>query len=427
MKILFKNARILKMDDTPIFMGHLLVENDLIKEISSTPINEEGVDIIKECRGNLLMPGFKNAHAHSAMSFLRSKTDGLKLQDWLFNVVIPREEEFIKDDVYHFAKVAILEYLSGGITACFDQYYTPLETAKAAKEMGFRIVLLGTYNDSYQKVVDVYHQINDEKDSLVSYCLGIHAEYTLQEHELPMMKKLIDELHSPFFVHIAETEKEVKECYERRGCSPVEFFIKEGLYDFGGGGYHCIYFSKKDMELYKDKGLYVVSCPGSNSKLASGIPPILEYLKMGIPVALGTDGPASNNCLDMFKEMSLTFSLQNLANHNPACLSSYEILKMATVNAARAMGLKNADILEKNKKADIIMIDLSRPSMQPINDIITNIVYSGNKDVIKMTMINGRILYEDYKFNLDEDIETIYQNASKAKDDLEKRYLSKKH
>ena len=425
MKILFKNARILKMDDTPIFFGNLLVEDSLIKEISLNPIKEEGIDIVKDCEGNLLMPGFKNAHAHSAMSFLRSKTDGLQLQDWLFNVVIPREDEFIENDVYHFAKVSILEYLSGGITACFDQYYTPLETAKAAKEMGFRIVLLGTYNDSYQKVLDVYHSINDEKDSLVTYCLGIHAEYTLQEHELPMMKKLIKELGSRFFVHISETEKEVKECYQRRGCSPVEFFVKEGLYDNGGGGYHCVHFSNEDMKIYKEKGLYVISCPGSNSKLASGIPPITKYLELGIPVALGTDGPASNNCLDMFKEMSLTFSLQNLVNHNPASISSYDILKMATVNGAKAMGLDNCDILDINKKADIIMIDLKRPSMQPLNDIVTNIVYSGAKDIIKMTMINGRILYEDNKFYVGEDINTIYQKATKAKDKLEERYLKK--
>ncbi len=426
MKILLKNARILSMEDSDIVFGDILIENNRIKKISEKPLKEK-VNIIRDCHGNLLMPGFKNAHAHSAMTFLRSKSDGLKLHDWLFDVVFPREKELKEEDVYHFAKVAYLEYIRNGITACFDQYYFPHMSAKAAEEMGMRVVLLGTYNGSYEKVLSTYHYFNDKKDSLITYCLGVHAEYTTGDIELEMMKKAVKELKAPFYAHISETKDEVDNCYKARGCSPVKFFADAGLFDYGGGGYHCIYFNEEDIKIFKDKKLNAVSCPGSNTKLSSGIPPITDYLEAGINVALGTDGPASNNCLDMFKEMALTFSLQNLRTKNPNCLASFDILKMATCNAARAMGLNECDVLKENKLADIIEIDLSSPNMQPLNDIITNIVYSGNPSNISMTMINGKILFDKGEFFLDESIDDIFNNCQKATDELEKRYLSHLH
>ena len=422
MKTLLKNARILKMDDTPIFIGDILIEDSRITKIAPS-INEEA-DIVRDCHKNVIMPGFKNAHSHNAMTFLRSKTDGSNLQDWLFKTVLPREELLTPENVYHFAKVAFLECISGGITACFDQYYFRLMTAKAAEEMGFRLVLMGVYNTSYEALVEEFHQYNDKEDSLVSFLLGIHAEYTVTEDELKQMVTAVHDLKVPFYSHISETKKEVEECIARRGMGPVEFFNSLGLFDYGGGGYHCVYFSDKEAQIFKEKNLSVVSCPGSNTKLSSGVIPLVKYHKMGINVALGTDGPASNNCLNMFKEMALTFSLQNLNTGNPACLKSYDILKMATVNGAKAMGLKDCDILEVGKKADLIEIDLSRPNMQPLNDIVTNIVYSGSKDIIKMTMINGKILYEDGKFFINEDIKKIYDDCQRDSEDLEARYLA---
>ena len=422
MRTLLKNARVLKMTGENVFFSNIVVENDRVSYIGNDYEKYGPFDIVRDCKGNVLMPGFKNAHTHSAMTFLRSKTDNLKLQDWLFGVVLPREEKFRKNDVYELAKLAFLEYLTSGITACFDQYYSPLETAKAAEEMGMRVVLLGTYNkdfDIVQKLCDIYHHFND-KDGLVKYCLGVHAEYTLGDGELEKVLEVSHILKCPFYAHISETEKEVKECYERRGMSPVAYFEKMGAYDYGGGGYHCCYFSDDDIEIFKRHNCTVVTCPGSNSKLASGIAPISKYLEKGLNVAIGTDGPASNNSLDMFKEMTLLYSLQKLSLNDASALSGYEILKMATVNGAKAMGLNDADVLEVGKKADIIEIDLSRPNMQPINNIIDNIVYSGSKDNIKMTMINGRILYKDGKFFTKERPSTIYRKCQKIGDRIDK-------
>lgn len=428
MKTLLKNARILKMTDNQLIIGNLVIEDDRIAYIGVDSDKFAPFDKVYDCKRNVIMPGFKNAHTHSAMTFLRSKTDDTSLQDWLFDNVVPRENFLRPNDVYEMSKLAFLEYLTSGITACFDQYYFPLSTAQAAEDMGMRVVLLGTYNkdfDLVKKLCDIYHSFND-KDGLVKYCLGVHAEYTLGEGELEKVVEACHLLKAPFYAHICETEKEVKECYERRGMSPVAYFEKMGAYDYGGGGYHCIYFDDHDIEIYKKHNCSVVTCPGSNTKLASGIAPISKYLEKGLNVAVGTDGPASNNSLDMFKEMTLVYALQKVSLKDPTAVPAFELLKMATVNGARAMGLYDSDVLEVGKKADLIEIDLSRPNMQPLNNIINNIVYSGSKENIKMTMINGQVLYRNGKFYTKEKPSSIYKKCTKIGNRIEKQFLGKK-
>jgi len=188
--------------------------------------------------------------------------------------------------------------------------------------------------------------------------------------------------------------------------------IKNLIFDYGGGGYHCVYFSDEDIEIFKKHDLTVVTNPGSNTKLASGIAPISRYLNEGIRVAIGTDGPSSNNCLDMFREMFLVTGLAKLHDMDAAAVVPTEVLKMATVNASHCMGLDDCDVLAAGKKADIIMIDLDQPNMQPLNNIVDNIVYSGSKTNIKMTMCDGKILYEDGVFNAGVDPEKIYAKAN---------------
>ena len=414
MKTLLKNARILKMDDTPIFMGNIVIENKDIIYIGDDYDKYGPFDVAHDCLGNILMPGFKNAHTHNAMTFVSSKTDDLALHDWLFKAIFPREQLLREDDVYHLSKVAFLEMLTSGITACFDQYYFPLSTAKAAEEIGFKVLLLGTYNNlyGYNELKKLYLDINGNTDSVVRYCFGIHAEYTVSEQEADVMSKLIHDLKAPFYSHISETAAEVKDCYEKREISPVQYFESKGLFDYGGGGYHCIYFDDEDIEIFKKHKLNIVTCPGSNTKLSSGIAPLYKYKEAGLNIAIGTDGPASNNCLDFFKEMTLVTGLQKLITKDPTAFPAYEVLKMATVNGAIAMNMTDADILEVGKKADIIEIDLNRPNMQPHNNLVNNIVYSGSKDNIKMTMINGKILYLDREFYINQDVEEIYKKCS---------------
>ena len=411
MRILFKNARILTMVDDKIINGDLVVVNNRIAYIGNDIDAFAPFDRIIECHNNVLMPGFKNAHAHSAMVFLKNIPQNVNLQEWLFNYVFPREAKLRPTDIYYLNKLAYLEYLKGGITACFDHYFFPLEGAKAAKEVGMRTLLLATCDPGKTSVADLennYHFFNDEKEGLVTYTAGFHAEYTADDTLLKETKQAINTLKCPFFTHISETKKEVEECFLRHQKTPLKFLYEEGLFKYGGGGFHCVHLTDEEVKICKENHISIISCPGSNQKLGSGVAPLTKFLENNINIALGTDGPASNDGLDMFREMQLVVSLQNDA------IAPFEILKMATVNAARAIGMFDSDVLAVNKYADIIMLDVPSDG-----DVVSNIVYRGHMENVKMTMINGQILYENGEYHLKESVESIKQNAEEISRRLE--------
>ena len=202
------------------------------------------------------------------------------------------------------------------------------------------------------------------------------------------------------------------ECVQRHGTTPAAYLDSLGLFEHGGGGYHCIWFTDEEIELFRRKGLTAVTNPGSNTKLASGIANTTAFLKHGVNLAIGTDGPASNNCLDMFREMFLVTGLGKLHDRDASAVPAEEVLKMAVTGGAKAMGLTDCDCLAEGKKADLIMIDLNQPNMQPINNPRKNLVYSGSKQNVKMTMINGKILYEDQKFFIGVEPKEVYKKAN---------------
>ncbi len=419
MKIRFVNARILSMkENDDIYFGELHVINNKISYVGPQIDCNEIFDRVIDCKGNLLMPGFKNAHTHSAMTFLRSYADDLSLHDWLFNKVFPAEEKLTSDDIYHLAKLAILEYLTSGITANFDMYMQPASLAKAAIDTGFRTVILGCVNnftESVQIMRENFEKLNG-LNSRVTYRLGFHAEYTTDYSILVELSKLANELKEPVYTHSSETIDEVNGCIERHSMTPTELFDHLGLFNYGGGCYHCVAVNRHDLEIMKERNVSIITCPGSNTKLASGIAPISQIYKYDINLGIGTDGPASNNCLDMFREMFLVTGLQKLMLNDASAMDSLKVLKMATVGGAKAMLLHEADVLDIDKLADIIMIDLHTPNMQPLNNIAKNIVYSGSKHNVIMTMIDGKILYENGMFNVGEDVEDIYRKCQEITD-----------
>ncbi len=366
--------------------------------------------------GNLLMPGFKNAHTHTAMTFLRSDADDLPLSEWLNCQVFPKEERLKKGDIYWLARLGILEYLTGGITAGFDMYLAPQEMAKAAADSGFRMVLTSGFNDfvsSPEQMEEDFYAVN-EMSSLTSFVTGFHAEYTTSLQNMERVAALAQKLHSPVWLHNSETRAEVEACIARYGKTPTQLTDELGMYDYGGGGYHCIWLSEEDMAVFQNRRLYAVTNPASNLKLASGICPAEQLLSFGIPMAIGTDGPASNNCLDMFREMFLTAVLPKLLSMDASSMDALLVLSMAVSGGAKAMGLLECDSLAVGKKADLIMIDLNQPNMQPENHILKNLVYSGSKQNVKMTMIDGKILYEEGTFDIGVSPEEIYQKANEV-------------
>ena len=422
MNLRFYNARILTMEEEKgkdcdlreIFFGEVHVKDSKISYVGKETNTALKFDREIDCKGNLLMPGFKNAHTHSGMTAMRSYADGLPLKEWLETKIFPMEANMSGDDVKLLSKLAIMEYLTSGITAAMDMYLTPYTIADAFTECGMRIVQVSGINKfgpSIEEFEDRFLKING-KNPLSTQLMGFHAEYTCDKELLTKLSDLAHKYKQPMYTHNSETKVEFDECVGRYGVSPTVFLDSLGLFDFGGGGYHCVYLTDEDIEIFKKHDMSVISNPGSNTKLASGIAPIQKFIDSGLNVALGTDGPSSNNCLDMFREMFLVTGLAKLRENNASAVDALTVLKMATKNGAKAMLLDDCDVLAKGKEADMIMIDLCKPNMQPLNDIARNIVFSGSKQNVKMTMVAGKILYEDGKYNIGIDEETVYKEAN---------------
>ena len=430
MNIRFYNAKILQTAENHTFHiveGELWVKGDSIVYIGENSATAETAaenagsgkeapawDREIDAAGNLLMPGFKNAHTHTAMTFLRSYADDLPLQDWLNQQVFPREGQLTEDDVYWLNILGIMEYLTSGITSNFDMYFFPPVNAKASADTGFRTVQtsgLNNYGGTVELMEENYHIVNELSD-LTSFIVGFHAEYTTSKELMEGVAKLAQKLKSPVWVHNSETKLEVAECKERWGITPTQLTDSLGMYEYGGGGYHCVWFEDSDFEIFQKRNLTAVTNPASNLKLASGICPVKRFVDNGISMAIGTDGPASNNCLDMFREMFLVTGLAKVTEKDAAIVPAEEVLYMATAAGACAMGLTDCDALAEGKLADLILIDLNQPNMQPENDFVKNIVYSGSKSNVRLTMVDGRILYEDGKFFIGTDAGEIYAKAN---------------
>ena len=408
--IRFYNGKILSMcDGAEISDEEIWVQDDKIcyvgEEKTDMPQFSREIDLC----GNLLMPGFKNAHTHSAMTFARSLADDMPLQEWLFNKIFPLEEKLTEESVYYFNKLAVMEYLTSGITASFDMYYYRPSFAQSNIDCGFRSVICGVGGTFEEMEKDLLRFSN--LHPLISYIPGTHAEYTATIDSLKDLSKLSHKYETPVFAHNSETLKETEECIARNGMTPTALFESLGLFDFGGGGFHCVYLSEEDMDIFARRGAWVVTNPGSNSKLASGIAPLTAMMNKGINIAIGTDGASSNNALDFFREMYLAAVLQKLSEKDAGACNAMSVLKMATIGGARCMGLKDCDTIACGKQADLIVMDLQRPNMQPINDVVKNIVYSGSKENVALTMVAGKILYEKGEFFIGEEPRLVYEKC----------------
>lgn len=420
MRIRLYNARILTMLQKEPFRGEVWVKEDVIEKVVNgrEDILEEQFDEQIDCMGNLLLPGFKNCHAHGPMTFLRSFADDFPLQEWLNRKIFPAESQLTAEDIYTLMQLAVLEYVRGGITTSFEMYFYPEIIAKACIDMGFRVVLSGTVFGKEEPVTEAVHTLQHDYKAfynyhpLVDYKLGFHSEYSCCRRLLEEIAELSMEYKAPVYMHNSETKKEVEECVVRYGMTPVQIMDQLGLFEYGGAGHHMIYTNEADWEILKAKGIYAVTNPSSNLKLASGIAPVKEYVEKGIPVAIGTDGPASNNNLNFFKEMYLTAALQKIKYQDAAALEPYEVLIMATVNGAELLGLSSCNSIAEGKQADLILIDLLKPNMQPMNHFVNNLVYSGNNDNIIMTMIAGKILYVNGNYLMDVSPLEIYEKSN---------------
>ena len=409
--IRFYNGKVMR------FGGGLRVTDDEVwvdgnRIVHVGPMAEEKPAFEREIdlKGDVLMPGFKNAHTHTAMTFLRSYADDLPLDRWLNEKIFPMEKGLTDELVYHFATLGIMEYLTSGVTASFDMYFHNDAYAKAHTDTGFRTVICSAMNDFDADPTNIEREFLrfNNYDELVGYRLGLHAEYTTSPKRIEYMAGLAEKYKAPCYIHLCETRRETEDCIRRTGMTPAKYLDGFGFFNYGGGAFHCVYLSDEDVAYFKDKGLWAVTCPASNLKLASGIAPIQKYMDAGLKLAIGTDGAASNNALDMFREMYLVTALQKYLNNDATSCAAEKVLEMACVGGADAMGLADCDDIAEGKKADLIVIDLHRPNMQPVLNVPKNIIYAGSKENVRLTMVNGKVLYENGEFFIGMAAEDVY-------------------
>ena len=406
----------LTLEPTGVTNNEVWVDGSAISYVGPAKADMPAFKREIDLNGDLIMPGFKNAHTHSAMTFLRSAADDLPLQDWLQKQVFPREEKLNAERVAAFTKVAFLEYLANGITACFDMYFYPDAFVQVAKDWGFRAImcesLTSVTNDDPNRVYERYEKYND-MGPFVGYRLGFHAEYTNGIDAFKTVAEAAHRFKAPVWCHNSETKKETEECVAKYGKTPTALFDSLGMYDYGGGGYHCVYFTPEDMDIFAKRGCTAVINACSNGKLASGIFPLKLAVEKGVNLAVGTDGPASNNALDMFREMYLINITAKLREGDAAAGDPALILNAAVSGGARAMGLNDCDAVAAGKQADLVRIDMHRPNMQPVHNVVKNLVYSGDPSNVRMTMIAGVVRYEDGQFFVGEDPEDVYREAER--------------
>ena len=364
--------------------------------------------------GDLLMPSFKDAHTHTSMVFLRSLADDLPLDEWLKEKVWPNEAKLGAEEVYDLTRLGILEYLSSGITASFDMYFENEANAQANIDSGFRSVFCSALNDFDKDVENIEREFLrfNSLHPLIGYRLGIHAEYTTSMPRLEYLASLAEKYQAPCFTHLSETKSETEGCLSRYGLTPAQLLDRLGFFRWGGGGFHCVWMSEEDIALFARKGLWAVTNPGSNLKLASGVAPIEKMRRAGVPLAIGTDSAGSNNALDMFREMYLVSVLQKVRENDAAACPADAVLEMACVGSARAMGLDACTDIAEGMCADLVVLDLQRPNMQPENNLIKNIVYAGSKDNVRLTMVDGVVRYERGEFFVGESVSRIYDRAN---------------
>lgn len=417
MNIRLYNAVILDLDGSAsLKKGEVVISDGIISNViyyDNDELSHQNSGIIFDrsidCEGNLLMRGFNNAHTHSAMTFLRSLADDKPTPNWLKEDIFPNEAKLTDEDIADFQSLAIMEYVSGGTVSAMDMYLRPYVTAEVFSRAGIRCAIVSGLNDftfSIKEMEKAYKVLN-YYDPLISFKAGIHAEYTCSRELLEELSGVIKSLDCPFYCHLSETKSEVEECVGRYGMTPLMYLDSLGLFDKGGGIYHGVWLTDEEIDLMADKNICAVINSGSNCKLASGIAPLKKLYDKKVPLAMGTDGPASNNSLNMFKEMYLTSVLCKLREEDAACLDASMILDMAVKGSAKCMGLEDSGLVKEGNPADLVLLDLNKPNMQPVNNIVKNIVYSGSSSNVIMTVVAGRVLFYKGEYDLGFDPEEI--------------------
>jgi len=345
----------------------------------------------------LVMPGLVNCHGHTAMTLVRGLGGGLPLQRWLEEAIFPVEAKMTAEDVRAGAVWGIMEMLAGGTTCVADMYDFPAEMGEALRESGMkgRICRVGL-NFVPGRLEDCIGFTSSFNNSpapvLADIC--IHSEYLTDEKFCRALADANRELKRPLHVHVSETRREHEECVARHGKTPIAYLADTGILDFGGYAAHCVWCTDDDFRIMAERGVSLVHNPTSNMKLGSGFARVPRAMELGVNVALGTDGCASNDNLDMFEEMHVASLVHKGLAQDPTVLSAWDVIEMATKNGAKALGLENTGEIAVGRTADLCVVDLNRMHLAPAIDIPNLVVNSMGADDVAMTIVDGGIVYE---------------------------------
>ncbi len=423
MKILIKNPIILTMTGEELTEGNIYIDGNRIVKIGQDP--DFVADKVIEGEGKLAMPGLINSHTHVGMSFFRNYSDDVNLETWLNEKIWPLEAKLTAEDVYRSSLLSMCEMIMTGTTTFADMYYFEDQTIKALKKSGMRAQLsrgLTLPDDGDEKLkegLDLFEKYEGALDGRVHVALAPHAVYTTDKDYLKKIASLSQEKNIPIHTHLSETATENSDCLERFGQSPAEVYLECGVFDEKSILAHGVHLTDSDLEKLSKKDVSIAHNPSSNLKLSSGFLDVSRAKKAGINVALGTDSSSSNNNLSMFKEISLASLVSKY--RDPKNLSAYEILEMATINGAKALGLEeDLGTLEEGKLADIILIDIDNVNHCPKNNLISSLCYSTYDRDVKDVLIDGRLVYEDGAF-VDLDSKEIMAKSEESFEKLKAR------
>jgi 5-methylthioadenosine/S-adenosylhomocysteine deaminase len=429
--ILIINGLVLTMNskEQTFDPGFLAIKDDRIislgpmASLSSPDIPGKIIDV----RGGIVMPGLINAHTHAAMTCFRGMADDLPLMTWLNEHILPAEARLDHDKVFFGALLGCAEMILSGTTCFSDMYLFEDAVAMAAKNAGIRAVVGEVLYDfpspNYGPIEKgfEYTEMLIEKwkdDPLVTIAVEPHSPYLCSPKLLTKASGIAIDNHIPLITHLSETESEVKQIKDRYGKTPVRHMADLGVLTPNLLACHCVVLTDEDTDLLGQFDVKVAHNPESNMKLASGIAPIPKLLEKGVCVSIGTDGCASNNNLDMFLEMDTAAKLHKVSTGDPTVLDAKTVLKMCTIDSARALGLSDSiGSLEPGKKADLIVIDTKKPHLTPMYHPESHLVYAARGSDVDLVIINGKIVMEGGKLNF-MDIEKVMENVRNIADEI---------
>ena len=385
----------------------------------------EDADEIIDASEMIALPSFVNAHTHLSMVLMRNYKDTAEnLQDWL-SEIFPIEDKLVDEDIYQSSRLGCAELIDSGCTVFADMYFNAWNTVKAVKEAGIRGIIGQTFmndeNDAEFRIEEIAPRILEAigNDDMLRLDAAVHAIYTSTPDCYIRAAEWVKERGVRLHTHLSETRKEVDDCIAAYGKTPVELFNDIGVFSVPVYAAHGVHINEEEMEILKEHDVSIVHNPASNMKLASGIAPVKKYREKGINTALGTDGASSNNNLSMIKEMNTAALLQTIANMTPSAVRPYDIIEMATIGGAKALGLDNRiGTIEKGKEADIVLINTADANMSPLNDPFSAIVFSADRKNVDTVFCKGRKLLEGGKLLTIDKAEAIAKTNERWEDIL---------